>query len=77
MFSLSEHKGLEPSALAGFTGPINLFYDTVGFEYLLENNLLEKMENAHHISWATGGGLVPESIMTEFISRGEKTKIEF
>ncbi|GAB6107121.1 D-serine ammonia-lyase [Fusibacter bizertensis] len=77
MLSLSEDKKLEPSALAGFLGPIKLLYDTAGFEYLLANDLLHKMENAHHISWATGGGLVPEAIMSDFIERGKKSKIEF
>lgn len=77
MLSLSENINLEPSAMASFLGPIKLFYDTVGFEYLLANNLLQKMETAYHISWATGGGLVPKTVMQEFIARGKKTKIEF
>lgn len=77
MLSISEGSKLEPSALAGFIGPVWLFYKTQGFEYLRENGLLEKMQNATHISWATGGGLVPEEVMATFIERGKNAKVEF
>lgn len=77
MLSLSEQIKLEPSALAGFAGPIQLFYSQNGFHYLKEAGLLEHMRDAHHISWATGGGLVPEEVMQDFIKRGESIKIEF
>ena len=39
---------LEPSALAGMTGPIHLAKQGVN------------LQNATHIVWATGGGMVPE-----------------
>lgn len=77
MMSISEGSKLEPSALAGFIGPVWLFYKTQGFEYLRDCGLLEKMQNATHISWATGGGLVPEEVMTTFIERGKNAKVEF
>ena len=44
---------LEPSALAGFLGPV-LF----GNKY-----------NATHICWATGGSLVPEYVRKEYVER--------
>ena len=37
------------------------------FEYLKENGLAEKMKNAVHIVWATGGSLVPKEIREEYI----------
>ncbi len=77
MLSISSMIKLEPSALAGFAGPINLMYTTEGFNYLRENHLLEKMENAKHLSWATGGGLVPSDVMDGFIERGKSVKVEF
>ena len=77
MLSISSHIRLEPSALAGFAGPIRLFYEKEGFDYLLQNNLLDKMTEATHLSWATGGGLVPEEIMEQFISKGKSVKVEF
>lgn len=77
MLSLSDGIKLEPSALAGFAGPIWLFYKSEGFAYLQSNGLLEKMKDAMHISWATGGGLVPEDVMKTFIEKGKSIKIEF
>lgn len=67
----SESLNLEPSALAGLIGPIKMFYDSEGFGHLVENGLLEKMENSIHISWATGGSLVPDSIMESYIKKGQ------
>lgn len=77
MLNLSESIKLEPSALAGFYGPIGLFYNTQGFNYLLKEHLLEKIQNATHISWATGGGLVPAEIMKTFIEKGQQTTVDF
>lgn len=74
---LAEHIKLEPSALAGFVGPIWLLYKTQGFEFLKQSGLLEHMENAHHISWATGGGLVPADVMQAFIDKGQSIQVEF
>ncbi|QQY79979.1 D-serine ammonia-lyase [Keratinibaculum paraultunense] len=44
---------LEPSALAGFLGPI----------------LFANEDNATHICWATGGSLVPEYVRKEYLKR--------
>ena len=77
MLSISDDIKLEPSALAGFAGPIWLFYKSEGFDYLKSNGLLDKMKDALHISWATGGGLVPEDVMKAFIAKGKSIKIEF
>lgn len=56
---------LEPSALAGFLGPI-LLSSEKGEEYLKKHDLLDKKDNITHMCWATGGSLVPESIMKEY-----------
>ena len=53
---------LEPSACACFRGPIRLNREASCAEYLKDNHLTGKMENATHICWATGGSLVPEEI---------------
>jgi len=50
---------IEPSALAGFLGPI--------FISDVYNN-----ENATHMCWATGGSLVPENIRKEYYMEGKK-----
>ena len=57
---------LEPSACAAFQGPIRLNQEETVKEYLKEQGLIEKMSNATHIAWATGGSLVPEEIRKEY-----------
>lgn len=61
---------LEPSALAGFPGPVQLMTDLAGQTYLQKQKLLEKLPAASHILWATGGGMVPADIMKEFYDKG-------
>ena len=61
---------LEPSALAGMIGPVNLWKK--GHLFLKEEHLLEKMENAVHIVWATGGSMVPAEIMEQDYKKGTK-----
>lgn len=57
---------LEPSALAGMAGPSRLI---VNQEYLSRMNLTaEKMGNATHVVWATGGGMVPEAEMAKYLA---------
>lgn len=57
---------LEPSACAAFQGPMKLSESKEMKEYLEKNQLNEKMEQATHIVWATGGSLVPESVRKEY-----------
>ncbi len=53
----TEQLSLEPSALASLPGIINLL--SKGRGYLKQHALEGKMEQATHISWATGGSMVP------------------
>lgn len=50
---------LEPSALAGMTGPIQLAKHGVN------------LQHATHIVWATGGGMVPEDEMKAYYTKGK------
>lgn len=52
---------LEPSALAGMIGPVRLSSDG---RYALDN--------ATHLVWATGGGMVPEEEMAHYLAKGER-----
>ncbi|MGG1675539.1 D-serine ammonia-lyase [Neobacillus sp. NRS-1170] len=61
---------LEPSALAGMIGPIKLGKD--GSEYLQKHHLTEKMKNAVHIAWATGGSMVPAEILEQYYQLGHQ-----
>ena len=55
-----ENVFLEPSACAGFFAAEKLMQSDEGGKYIEENGLEEYMQNATHIVWATGGGLVPD-----------------
>lgn len=61
---------LEPSALAGVYGPVQLWKEPAGQKYLEQHNLTGKMHNATHIPWATGGAMVPKEIMASYYQTG-------
>lgn len=61
---------LEPSAVAGFKGPLHLFGSQEGRNYLREHQLERKLINATHIIWATGGSMVPKEIMKDYYTKG-------
>lgn len=57
---------LEPSACAAFQGPAKLLHDPESIVYLNRHHLTDLLDDVTHISWATGGNLVPESIRTQY-----------
>lgn len=57
---------LEPSACAAFAGPVKLLAGEETRGYIRDNGLEDKMCQATHIAWATGGSLVPEDIREEY-----------
>ncbi len=60
---------VEPSACACFTGP----HHVLGSEaYLIKNGLKDKLENAVHIIWATGGSMVPGEEMNKYYEIGKE-----
>lgn len=59
---------IEPSSCAAFEGPLKLMQYDETRRYIEEQGLLDKMENAVHIAWATGGRLVPESVRKEYMA---------
>lgn len=66
-----ENIPLEPAALAGVPGPARLFTTEEGRQYIEMKGLSDKMAQATHISWATGGSMVPEQDMTNFYNMGK------
>ncbi|ATM97065.1 D-serine dehydratase [Yersinia frederiksenii] len=65
---LNRHEGiqLEPSALAGMPGPARVSSSS---DYLKDNHFsAEKMQNATHLVWATGGGMVPAQEMKKYLA---------
>lgn len=63
----SEGVFLEPSACAGIHA-LMLQGNGQFKEYIAARGLEDKMAGASHIVWATGGGLVPESVKAEMLS---------
>ena len=58
---------LEPSALAGFPGLARVMRSE---SYLEQSGLTDKMANATHIAWCTGGSMVPDSEMNAYYRTG-------
>jgi len=63
----SEGLFLEPSAHAGMFGPIQLM--TNGRDFLQKHHLLDKMEQATHLVWATGGSMVPQEMRQDYLKK--------
>ncbi|EON72495.1 D-serine ammonia-lyase [Lysinibacillus sphaericus] len=60
---------LEPSAHAGMFGPIQLMKN--GQSYLEKHNLADRMEQATHLIWATGGSMVPLEMREEYLNKSK------
>ncbi len=58
----SENIKVEPSATAGFYGPVALLKSQ-------NHELIRKMKNATHIFWTTGGSMVPDEDYREFLNK--------
>ena len=69
MRQLNKTEGLiiEPSACACLGGP-EILAGEQGRAWLKQQGLYEKAARAAHIAWATGGGLMPEEIITEYLN---------
>ncbi|MCW8335039.1 D-serine ammonia-lyase [Vibrio paucivorans] len=63
----SESIQLEPSALAGMIGPVILASASDYMERMQFSP--DKMNNATHLVWATGGGMVPEEEMASYLAK--------
>ncbi|EEL35243.1 D-serine dehydratase [Bacillus cereus Rock3-28] len=62
-----ENINLEPSALAGMVGPVNVCKED---EYLQKQQLTETVKKGTHIVWGTGGSMVPEDVMNGYYKKG-------
>ncbi|CAH1587471.1 D-serine ammonia-lyase [Vibrio owensii] len=58
---------LEPSALAGMIGAVHVSNDRDYQERMQFTE--EKLSNATHLVWATGGGMVPEEEMSAYLAK--------
>lgn len=59
---------LEPSALAGMSGPQRI---TASSSWLAQRGITPaQMQHATHLVWATGGGKVPSAEMQQYLAQG-------
>ena len=67
---LAQEEGirLEPSALAGMAGPQRVCA-SVSYQQM-HGFSAEQLRNTTHLVWATGGGMVPEEEMNQYLSKG-------
>ena len=66
----SEGLSIEPSATAGFSGPMQLCNSAAGLSYIRAHGLEPVMAQATHLAWTTGGRFVPPDEFQRFLSRG-------
>jgi len=70
MLDETEGVQLEPSALAGMAGPQRI---TASHDYLKRHGInAEQMQQATHLVWATGGGMVPAAEMQHYLAEGRR-----
>ncbi|WP_225743082.1 D-serine ammonia-lyase [Marinilactibacillus sp. Marseille-P9653] len=62
---------LEPAAVAGLVGPQRLLGSEAGKHYIQRHHLTNKLSQATHIAWATGGSMVPEENKKTFLKEGQ------
>lgn len=63
-----ENLRLEPSALEGMAGPQRVCASRAYQQ--MHSFTAEQMQNATHLVWATGGGMVPEEEMAQYLAKG-------
>lgn len=64
----SEGLYIEPSSCATFIAPARVSVDPASKKYIEDHNLADKMANATHIVWATGGSMVPQEIRDKLLN---------
>ncbi|WP_341643800.1 D-serine ammonia-lyase [Thauera sp. SDU_THAU2] len=66
----TESIAVEPSAAAALPGPEWICNSSAGREYLVRHGLMNRLDDATHVLWSTGGSLVPANEYDRFLARG-------
>ncbi|SUX55440.1 D-serine ammonia-lyase [Chromobacterium vaccinii] len=69
MLERTEGLRLEPSALAGAPGIVRVLDENQGYRQRMGLDA-ERLARATHLIWATGGSMVPEAEMDDYLRRG-------
>lgn len=67
----AEGQRLEPSALAGMPGVLRVLGEQQGYRQRM-GLTPQRMAQATHLVWATGGSMVPEAEMDHYLARGRQ-----
>ena len=63
---------IEPSSCAAFMGPAKICSSEEGKQFLKSHGLENKMKQAVHVAWATGGSLVPEEVRRQYYEKSTR-----
>ena len=66
---------VEPSATAGFEGPVKLYGSDEGKSWLAKHFTESQINNTTHLVWATGGSMVPADEMQKYYETGKNQRI--
>lgn len=72
MLADTEQLYLEPSALAGMYGPVQLVKSPEFREYLEKEDLFPAVSEATQLVWATGGSMVPKEEMDRYYQKAKE-----
>lgn len=72
VLSEKEDLHIEPSAAASMDGMLRVLASSYGQLYLKKHKLNDVLANIVHISWSTGGSLVPSENMKEYYKKGKE-----
>lgn len=72
LFGECQEIRIEPSAAASLRGMGMMYYTGQGIGYLRDRKVIAAMDDSIHISWLTGGGLIPEDEYRRLYKLGEE-----
>lgn len=65
----TENVRIEPSSCAAFAGPCGLLSYPSGVQYCTDHGITEdRLQNATHIAWATGGRMIPADSYEDYLN---------
>lgn len=67
---------VEPSAVAALRGPTWLGSSDAGRAYIEKHGLADKMAQANHVIWSTGGALLPPEIFNNYIEQARSAVLQ-
>lgn len=67
---------IEPSSCAAFAGPSRIEKNDSCRKYIEDHSLEDRMPQASHIVWATGGSLVPRDVREDYVKKALEVSVK-